>query len=66
MLHAVDVQRGLQWTGWVAALTLWGIWGNEIDQRSPGFHPVHLSWQFLLAGLLDAQAQIKAASPMAF
>ena len=44
-----------------AALALGVIRGDEIDQRSPGNHQIHLGKQFLLAGLPGTQVQIKAA-----
>ena len=47
--------------GWAAVLAFGVIGRNEFDQSSPGNHQIHLGKQFLLAGLLGTQAQIKAA-----
>ena len=61
LLHAVDAQHGLQCKGWATVLAFGVIRGDELDQRSPGNHQIHLGKQFLLAGLLGTQVQIKAA-----
>ena len=61
LLHAVDAQHGLQCKGWATVLALGVVRGNDIDQCSPGNHPIHLDQQFLFAGLLGAQIQVKAA-----
>jgi hypothetical protein len=61
LLHAVDAQHGLQCKGWATVLALGVIRGDELYQCSPGNHPIHLGKQFLLAGLLGTQVQVKAA-----
>ena len=61
LLHAVDAQHGLQCKGWATVLAFGVIRGDELDQRSPGNHQIHLGKKFLLAGLLGTQVQIKAA-----
>ena len=47
--------------GWAAVLSFGVIRRNELDQCSSGNHEFHLGEQPLLAGLLGAQVQIKAA-----
>lgn len=61
LLHAVNALHGFQGKGWAAVLAFGVIRGNEFNQSSPGNHPIHLGQQLLLARLLGAQVQIKAA-----
>ena len=60
-MQHVDAQHGLQCKGWATVLAFGVVRGDEFDQRSPGNHPIHLGQQFLLAGLLGTQVQIKDA-----
>ncbi len=46
---------------WAAVLAFGVVGANEFDQHSPGYHPIQLGQQLLLAGLLGAQVQVKAA-----
>ena len=57
----MDAQHGLQCKGWATVLAFGVIRRDELDQRSPGNHQIHLGKKLLLAGLLGTQAQIKAA-----
>ena len=61
LLHAVNAQHSFQGKGWAAVLAFGVIRRNDFNQCSPGNHPIHLGQQFLLAGLLGTQVQVKAA-----
>lgn len=60
LLHAVNAQHGLQGKWQAAVLAFVVIRGNEFNQGSPRNHAFHLGLQFLLAGSLDTQVQVKA------
>ena len=53
--------HAFQGKGWAAVLAFGVIRGNEFNQCSPGNYPIHLGQQLLLARLLGAQVQVKAA-----
>ena len=61
LLHAVNAQHAFQGKGWAAVLAFGVIRGNEFNQCSLGNYPIHLGQQLLLARLLGAQVQVKAA-----
>ena len=42
LLHAVNAPHGFQGKGWAAVLAFGVIRGNELNQSSPGNHPIHL------------------------
>ena len=61
LLHAVNSQHGLRGKGWAAVLAFGVVRGHQFNQCSPGNHKFHPGQQFLLAGLLGGQVQVKAA-----
>lgn len=57
----VDANHGLQRKREPAVFTFWVVRGDQLDQRGPGHNAVHLVQELALAGLFNAQVQIKAA-----